>query len=224
MLSVVMHIAIEGTDACGQFTRQPFACGVIPINLVPKFSKEVFVSNKPEGIQAATSMEVKLKYGGLVAVIVVLIYLATSLYLIYSALSAQDETITSELESVYTTVGALLSATVVAILAITPPGEHPVSQLRGETWSDLDWSFGKGNKPKIKPETKQRVRKFVLDLYLSIWVILGALALIVGVMIRPGVVPVLTSAGNAWLGIAIASIYAYLGISVPGKKAGQTPG
>ncbi len=183
------------------------------------------MSNKSEGIQAATRIEIKLKYGVLIAFIVVLIYSVTSLYLIYSAFSPQDEKITAELESVYTTVGALLSATVVAILAITPPGEHPASQLRGETWSDdLDWSFGKGNKPKIKPETKQRVRKFVTVLYLSIWVILGALALIVGVMIRPGVVPVLTSAGNAWLGIAIASIYAYLGISVPGKKAGQTPG
>ena len=209
-----------------------------PFDLAPKLSKETSVSKNPEiqhsTVRAVMLMEFRLKYGGLIAFILVLIYSAASLYLIFSAFSPQKEFITPGIESVYTTVGALLSATVVAMFAITPPGEHPASQLRsgeyGETWSDLDWGFGQDMEVEAKEVRKQKIRestdrvlRYVIDVYVGIWVIFGASALIVGVMILPGEVSVLTAAGNAWLGIAVASIYVYVGISEPGKKAERTP-
>jgi hypothetical protein len=185
--------------------------------------------------RALMLMEFRLKYGGVIAFMLVFIYAGASVYLLYSAISPQKESIAPGIESVYTTVGALLSATVVAMFAVTPPGEHPASQLRsgeyGETWTDLDWGFGQGMEAEDKEATKKRIRestdrilRIVIGLYVAIWVFLGASALVVGVMIRPGEVPVLTTAGHAWLGIAVASIYVYVGISEPGKKHEQTPG
>lgn len=191
-------------------------------------------SNEEGKVRALMLMEFRLKYGGLLAFILVLIYAGASVYLLASAISPQDQPITPGLESVYTTVGALLSATVVAMFAVTPPGEHPATQLRsgeyGETWSDLDWGFRQGMEAVDKEARKQNIRestdrllRYVIDVYVGIWVIFGALALVVGVMMLPGEVPVLTTAGQAWLGIAVASIYAYVGISEPGKKLGETP-
>ena len=173
----------------------------------------------------------RLLYGGLIAFTLVLIYVGASLYLLYAAFSPEDEVIEIGIETVYTTVGALLSATVVALFAVTPPGDHPATQFRsgtfgGEAWTKLDWSFGEGmeaDSKEKKKEARKAVEKLlerIINLYVGIWVLFGALALVVGVMVRPQEVPVLTIAGNAWLGIAVASIYAYLGISDKGKKQG----
>ena len=87
-------------------------------------------------------IEFRLSYGGLIALMLVLIYSGASLYLLNAAISPEKEVIGIGIESVYTTVGALLSATVVALFAVTPPGDHParVANRRSLAPGKIGWS------------------------------------------------------------------------------------
>ena len=48
--------------------------------------------------------------------------------------------------------------------------------------------------------------------YLAVWIFTGLWAFIKGVMVHPKVLQPLTDLGQAWLGLAVASGYAYFGI------------
>jgi hypothetical protein len=54
--------------------------------------------------------------------------------------------------------------------------------------------------------------KIVTIVYLIVWVILGLLAFIIGFLLHPGILQPLTDLGQAWLGLAVAAVYAYLQI------------
>ena len=98
--------------------------------------------------------------------------------------------------SIHTTIGGLFSALVVTQLAITLPGENPASRL-------------------ITPDTPQRARGFfnsIVFVYLSVWVAVGFVSLIVGVALYAGANQTLSDSGTVWLGTAVAATYAYLGI------------
>jgi hypothetical protein len=102
----------------------------------------------------------------------------------------------SGLVYVATTIGGLVSALVIAKLAITKPGKNP-----GVMRAAVDESG----------EPNVWVTRLAVA-YLVIWLVVGLLALVVGVMVYPKVSQSLNNLGTTWLGLAMASGYAYFGI------------
>ena len=92
-------------------------------------------------------------------------------------------------------VGGLVSALVIAELAVTKPGEAPAARALAEGASD---------KSKF-------ILKVVTMVYILAWIIAGLVAFFVG-LYHPKELPPITSLGQAWLGLAVASSYAYFGI------------
>jgi hypothetical protein len=93
----------------------------------------------------------------------------------------------------------LVSALVIAELAVTPAGGVPAAHLlalpalpRARTW--LRW---------------------ISSIYIVVWLVAGLAAFVIGLE-RPDALPALTSAGQAWFGVAVAAAYAYLGIRPAG--------
>jgi hypothetical protein len=97
-------------------------------------------------------------------------------------------------------IGGLVSALVIAELAVTKPGEAPVARALGgaDATSTLGWTLS-----------------VVTSIYLLVWVLTGLAAYVVGTMWYPGKLQPLTDLGQAWLGLAVAAAYAYFGISPP---------
>lgn len=141
----------------------------------------------------------KLLFGGLVATILLGLYV----YSVYVAVSlAGGETATAfnlGYASTMTTVGGLVSALVIAELAITEPGEVPAARAVGP-------------QDDMSPRVRLGLR-VVTTIYLLVWLATGLTAYIVGVMWHPGALQPLTDLGQAWLGLAVTAAYAYLGIS-----------
>lgn len=99
-----------------------------------------------------------------------------------------------------TLVGGLVSALVVAELAVTKPGEAPMTRALEPTAS----------------VTTQQTVKWVTIVYLIVWVATGLSAYVVGQMLHPKVLQPLTDLGQSWLGLAVAAGYAYFGIKPKG--------
>ena len=95
------------------------------------------------------------------------------------------------------TVGGLVSALVIAELAITKPGESPAARVLNTN-------------PSQKAMT---ILKITTIAYLSVWTLFGLLAFIIGYLQHPGVLQPLTDLGQSWLGLAVAAAYAYLGVN-----------
>ncbi|TAN02904.1 MAG: hypothetical protein EPN36_14860 [Rhodanobacteraceae bacterium] len=96
-------------------------------------------------------------------------------------------------------VTGLVSALVIAELAITPAGAAPAARL-------------------LPPTTGPRGRlllRWVTAIYLLVWLVAGLIAFVIG-LLHPGALPALTHVGQAWFGIAIAAAYAWLGLK-PGS-------
>ena len=92
-------------------------------------------------------------------------------------------------------IGGLVSALVIAELAITKPGETPAARLLVQGAS----------------ERSKTTLKWVTGIYLLVWLLAGVTALLVG-MFHPATLPPLTSVGQSWFGLAVAAAYAYLGV------------
>jgi hypothetical protein len=142
-------------------------------------------------------------FGGIVAVILLLLYVITMGFLVahvitcgYDANCVAPFSITSGMIFVLTTVSGLVSALVVATLAIAEPGGNP-----SRPW------FGDGTS-----KSSQTFITYLVGIYLGVWVLAGLTALIVGVMIYPGANQTLSDTGTTWLGLAVAAAYAYFGI------------
>jgi hypothetical protein len=150
----------------------------------------------------------KLIFGGLIAVILLGLY-AYALWFaveVVTCINTQGCTqftatnFGSGFASTLSTVGGLVSALVIAELAITKPGEAPVARA-------LDTTTGS--------TTTSNVLRAVTGAYLLVWVALGLTAYVVGAMWYPDSLKPLTDFGQAWLGLAVAAAYAYFGISQP---------
>ncbi len=92
-------------------------------------------------------------------------------------------------------VGGLVSALVIAELAITKPGEAPVARVLP---------------PYASPRTKTIVRAVTVA-YVLVWLFVGLAAFMKG-MYHPKTLPAFTGVGQSWLGLAVASAYAYFGL------------
>lgn len=145
-------------------------------------------------------MSTKTVFGGAIAIILLGLYV----YLVTGAITAvyctpQPDCLarfTDPMAAALALIGGLVSALVIAELAITKPGEPPLARTVGANSS----------KARISTLT-------VLTFgYLGVWTLIGLVAFIVGLN-HPSVLQPLTDLGNSWLGLAVAAGYAYFGIS-----------
>ncbi len=147
----------------------------------------------------------KALFGGLISVILLSLYV----HLVYVAIKVvrcvaplcteYPSTFFSDgMAQALAVIGGLVSALVVAVLAITVPGEAPVKRM-------------------LAPQTSRnavRAVSIVASVYVLIWIGVGLTAFIVG-LYHPNEVPELTTFGQAWLGLAISAAYAYFGLRPP---------
>ena len=147
-------------------------------------------------------------FGGLLALVLLALYVYSVWYAAAAAVclgagpgcSAYSPPLTPGVNMVLTVVGGLISALVVAELAVSDPGSLPTGRL----------VVG-------PPGAQRRALQVITILYLSVWVICGVAMVIVGLMQHPDAVPVLTEGAKAWLGLAVGAAYAYFGLK-PGAR------
>jgi hypothetical protein len=146
----------------------------------------------------------KLAFGGLIALILLCLYGYAVIFAVVIVLNGTPEQFTDGYVTTMSTVGGLVSALVIAELAVTEPGKPPAARA-------LTAAGG------VDPSATALSRlTWVTAAYLLAWVALGLAAYIVGVMQHPSVLTQLTDLGRNWLGLAVASAYAYFGIKPPG--------
>lgn len=92
-------------------------------------------------------------------------------------------------------ISGLVSALVIAELAVTKPGDAPAARVLSANASTL----------------AQTVLKYVTGFYVLVWLVAGLVAFMTG-MHHPDALPALTNVGQAWLGLAVAAAYAYFGL------------
>jgi hypothetical protein len=143
----------------------------------------------------------KLLFGGVIAVILLVLYVYSVVFAIAFVIQFTQSPFTEGYATTMTTVGGLVSALVIAELAITKPGELPVARVL---------NLAKGAQQAGRTTTQ--VLTGVTVCYLMTWIIIGLAAYIVGVMWYPSKLQHLTDLGQSWLGLAVAAAYAYFGI------------
>ena len=147
----------------------------------------------------------KLVFSALVTLILLFIYV----YLVWfgldviSCVSKEDcpgsasDLFNDRMASSLALIGGLVSALVIAELAVTSPGEFPAARM-------------------ISPEIAEKrkgIMQMVTGLYLTVWLTAGLLAFFYGYLLAdPNVLPPLADLGQNWLGIAVGAGYAYFGI------------
>jgi hypothetical protein len=145
-------------------------------------------------------------FGGAIAGTLLFLYAFALTYmsvLVYRAGSVRpDKAIefSSGLVYVATTIGGLVSALVIARLAVTRPGKNPAV---------MRVAANEAGEPNIW------VTRLAIA-YLVVWLVVGLISLVIGVMVYPNVSQPLNDIGTTWLGLAIASGYAYFGIKPEG--------
>lgn len=142
-------------------------------------------------------------FGGAIAVILLGIYLHL-IRVAYQVVSCVTTVGCSEYVVTYfndgmaqalSIVGGLVSALVIAELAATKPGEVPAVRALADDATDRS----------------KLVLKIVTIVYVLAWMLAGLTAFFIG-LYHPKELPPLTNLGQAWLGLAVASAYAYFGI------------
>jgi hypothetical protein len=127
---------------------------------------------------------------GVIAVLLLALYG----YAIWSVCSSPRTTPPGPIDTVLNLVGALVSALVIAVLAITPPSGSPGRVLAA--------SMG---------PSAAMAAQIVTGAYLVAWGVCG-IALLITWLRVPDATPSLASAAKSWLGLAIAAAYAFLGL------------
>ena len=92
-------------------------------------------------------------------------------------------------------ITGLISALVIAELAMTKAGEAPAAHLLAADAT----------------HRAKTVLRWVTAVYLMVWLAAGLAAFLIG-LDHPKTLPALTSVGQSWFGIAVAAAYAYLGL------------
>ncbi|MEO7838053.1 MAG: hypothetical protein ABIU06_01750 [Anaerolineales bacterium] len=100
-----------------------------------------------------------------------------------------------------TSIGGLISALVTAELAITKPNKSPQARI-----------FDSKIALQQRDSTLTRIVSVVTWAYLIIWLVAGGAAVLVGYFQHAKVLQPLTDFAQAWMGIALAAVYAYFGI------------
>ena len=153
----------------------------------------------------------KLLFGGSIAVILLILY-EYSVYEAVMVVMCLDtpgctqytaDSFTPGFSHAMSLIGGLVSAMVIAELAVTNPGEAPMARALGGASIDAKLSW---------------ILTIVTIIYLVVWVIAGLAAYVVGTMWYPNKLHPLTDLGQSWLGLAVAAAYSYFGISPAGAN------
>ena len=142
-------------------------------------------------------------FGGVIATILLGIYLhlIRTAYLVVNCVTTQGCTtyqtsyFNDGMAQTLAGVGGLVSALVIAELAVTKPGEAPAARALAADATDRS----------------KTILKIVTAVYILAWVVAGLVAFFLG-LYHPKELPAITSHGQAWLGLAVASAYAYFRI------------
>jgi hypothetical protein len=146
----------------------------------------------------------KALFGGLIAIVLLGLYvysvamgiLVVKCVATPGCTSRPLSSFTDGMITALTLIGGLVSALVIAELAITRPGHTPGARtLEGGTSTRVTNTV-----------------KIVTAVYLLVWVAAGLSAFVVGYMQHPKVLQPLTDLGQSWLGLAVAAAYVYFGI------------
>ena len=139
---------------------------------------------------------------GVIACLLLLIYSFTLGELIISVYKwdaqAGDFVANTNAVWVISLIGGIVSAVVIANLAVSDPGETPISQVR-----EMAEAYGK------------KLLKAIVWIYIIVWLLIGTGAFYVGVIRCPDTFATLTEIGKAWLGILVGALYAWFGIKKP---------
>ena len=147
----------------------------------------------------------KLLFGGLISVILLGIYVHLITVAVKVAICVSAVTCTTKYQATYfnegmaqalSIIGGLVSALVIAELAIAKPGHPPASRALADNASTL----------------AIRTVTIVSTFYILVWVTAGLTAFFVG-LYHPKALPTLTTYGQAWLGLSISAAYAYFGLT-----------
>lgn len=140
-------------------------------------------------------------FGGLIAIILLGIYIhliKVAIMAVYCA-SGGSCTFNEGMAQALSVIGGLVSALVVAQLAVAKPGEPLAKRTLAEGAS----------------QRTVKITSLVATFYVLVWIGAGLVAFMVG-LYHPKEVPALTTLGQGWLGLAVSSAYAYFGIKQPG--------
>ena len=107
--------------------------------------------------------------------------------------------------SVYNVSFGLVSALVIAELAVTPTGKDPSDRLV-EGAADV---FRESNR------CLRGIIPWVPALYMIVWVIVGLSSLIIGGFVVGGAAGTLKDTGMTWFGTVITAVYTYFGLNRP---------
>lgn len=139
----------------------------------------------------------RLYFGGLLATALLGLYIYAIVYTINFANHCSGACQLGESVSLLLqTIGALVSAVVVSELAVTSPSEPPGSQIANAV-----------------PAANRNAVTWLASAYLVIWLASGLVLVLFGWVKHENSVPQLASAAKEWLGFAIASGYAYFGVT-----------
>ena len=137
-------------------------------------------------------------FSGILAYILLVLYAGTVAYMTYMVATEQTKEFPSGITNTVTTTGGLVSALVVAQLAVARPGQPPALATAA--------AAAAGGQP-------DRLNVGLTIAYMVVWMLSGLAAFIVGVMLYSDINKSLSSIGTTWLGLAVASGYAYLGLN-----------
>lgn len=145
-------------------------------------------------------------FGALIALVVLMIYVVTSVHMIRvvrcdgqgeGCTEFKIENITPEVINVQNLTYGLVSALVVAVLASTNPGEIPSGTQSYGVLPSKDSSI---------------VSKLLTTVYIVAWIGIGVAMLFVGTLEYPKVSPTLHDMGITWIGVAVTAGFSYFGI------------
>jgi hypothetical protein len=144
---------------------------------------------------------------GIIAIILLLIYSFTLGHMIVKVIGWDtvngNLVFNNNIIWVANVVGGLVAGVIIANLALSKPGETPVSQVR-----EISRQYGK------------KLLKSVIWSYITVWLLIGTAAFLVGVILLPDVNSTLNEIGKYWLGILLGSAYAWFGVKLNQPQAG----
>lgn len=148
-------------------------------------------------------LDTKTLFGSIIAVCLLALYVyALSKAICVAWFGADGDVLREGVARTLATVGGLVSALVIAKLAVTRPRENPAPQL----------FFAAGGAASETQERIQSLADAIAIIYVAVWIGMGFFAFIVGELWFPDKVPALTTFAEAWLGLAVAAGYAYFGL------------
>ncbi|HEY0661256.1 MAG TPA: hypothetical protein VGD21_08060 [Lysobacter sp.] len=147
----------------------------------------------------------KLLFGGLISLMLLGLYV----HLVYRGIEVArcpslpgcthytPASFTPGMAQALSIVGGLVSALVIAELAVTAHGRAPLTRILDHR-NAANWAV--------------RTTAIVATCYVLVWIVAGFSAFITG-LYHPEGLPALTAHGQGWLGLSVSAAYAYFGLS-----------